>query len=181
MILAFDTYYFEDKAKTVCLTFMDWTDPKPTNSYEEILYEVAKYEPGSFYKRELPCILSLLDKIKKEIKSINVIIVDGFVILNDQNKLGLGGHLYRQLNSSIPVIGVAKSGFYDNKKNVKELLRGESKKPLYITAIGIDLENAFEHIKAMHGNFRMPTLLQMLDTKTKEKRGSNTLLNVLKK
>ena len=173
MTLAFDSYYSEDKAKTVCLAFKDWSDSKPTNIYEEITSGIAEYEPGAFYKRELPCILSLLDKIKPEIKEIKTIIIDGFVILNDQNKQGLGAHLFEKLDSKIPVIGVAKSGFHGNKKNVKELLRGESKKPLFISAIGIELETAFEHIKSMDGSFRIPTLLQTLDTKTKEKVGNN--------
>ena len=66
---------------------------------------------------------------------------------------------------------MAKSGFYGNNKNVCELKRGESKKPLFITALGMDLKTAFENVKSMHGNFRMPTLLQMLDTLTKEKSG----------
>lgn len=168
MILAFDTYYKEENAKTVCLVFNDWTDSKPMNIYEEILNGVENYEPGSFYKRELPCILSLLKKVEIEIKNITVIIVDGFVLLDDDNKLGLGGYLYKQLNSKIAVIGVAKSGFHQNKKNVKELLRGESEKPLYISAMGIELNKAFEHIKSMYGIYRIPKLLQILDSKTKE-------------
>jgi len=168
MILAFDTYYNDENAKTVCLVFNNWTDSEPTNIYEEILNGIEKYEPGSFYKRELPCILSLLKKVEIEIKNITAIIVDGFVLLDDDNKLGLGGYLYEQLNSKTAVIGVAKSGFYQNKKNVKELLRGESKKPLFISAMGIELNSAFEHIKSMYGIYRMPRLLQILDSKTKE-------------
>ena len=173
MILTFDTYYFEDKAKTVCLTFNDWGDSKPMNIYEETINEIEAYEPGAFYKRELPCILSLLSKIKTKVNSIEAIVIDGYVILDDHNKLGLGGHLYNELGFDTPVIGVAKSGFHGNNKNVKELIRGDSKKPLYITALGIDLESAFNNIKSMHGNFRMPTLLQVLDTKTKEKVGNS--------
>ncbi len=172
MILAFDTYYFNDKAKTVCVLFNNWTDTEAYNVYEEVISGIEEYESGAFYKRELPCILSLLNKIKKEIKVIEVIVIDGFVILDDQNKLGLGGHLYEQLASRIPIIGVAKSGFNGNKNNVLELIRGKSKKPLFITAMGMELETAFEHIKSMNGSFRMPTLLQVLNTKTKEKGGN---------
>lgn len=169
MILAFDTYYFDDKAKTVCVAFNNWADSQPANIYEEIINGVAEYEPGAFYKRELPCILSLLESIQREIKEIETIVVDGFVVLDDMNKLGLGGYLYKQLGATIPIIGVAKSGFHGNKKNVTELLRGESKKPLFISAMGIELETATVHIESMDGNHRMPTLLQILDTKTKEK------------
>lgn len=63
MILAFDTYYFNHKAKTVCVSFNCWSDIKPSNIYEETLQGINEYEPGAFYKRELPCILSLFNKI----------------------------------------------------------------------------------------------------------------------
>lgn len=167
MILAFDTYYFDDKAKTVCLSFHNWTDEHPVNIDTEIIGDIEAYEPGSFYKRELPCILSLLQKI--DVPEIEAIIVDGFVVLDDAEKPGLGAYLFEKLQGNTPIIGVAKTSFHNNKKNVRELYRGESKKPLYITARGIDLDEAHSKIKSMHGAFRMPTLLQLLDTKTKEK------------
>lgn len=166
MILAFDTHYLDDKAKTVMISFNDWTDNIPEDITTEITHGIAEYEPGSFYKRELPCILSLLDKT--ELEDVEAIIVDGFVILDDSEKVGLGGHLYEALGGRIPIIGVAKSGYHKNEKFVRKLFRGESKKSLYITAKGIELENAFNNIKSMYGDFRMPTLLQILDTKTKE-------------
>lgn len=166
MILAFDTYYFEDKAKTVMVAFNEWTDSTTTSIMEEVIGDVAAYEPGSFYKREMPCILSLLNQV--ELHNIHTIIVDGFVVLDDTGKSGLGGHLFDKLNGEIPIIGVAKSSFHNNKKFVRELCRGESKKPLYITAKGIDLDAAYQNIKSMHGEYRMPTLLQILDAKTKE-------------
>ena len=173
MILAFDTYYFDHKAKTVCLAFKNWNDKEPASIFEKIISGLAEYEPGAFYKRELPCILSLLTEIKSGIKEIEAIIIDGFVILDDHNKLGLGGYLYQYLDDKIPVIGIAKSGFRGNTKNVHKLIRGESRKPLFITALSMELESAYENIKSMHGDFRMPTILQILDTKTKEKVGNN--------
>ncbi len=168
MILAFDTYYFDDKAKTVCIAFEDWTNESNFKVYDEILENIAEYIPGEFYKRELPCILSLLEKIKLEVNNIELIIVDSFVYLDDDGKLGLGGHLFKALDGKIPIIGVAKTNFatIDNLK--KPLLRGDSQKPLYITAIGIDLEKATELIQNMEGKFRNPTILKLLDTLTKE-------------
>ena len=166
MILAFDSYYFDNKAKTVAVSFENWTDSEPSHIYTEILEGIADYEPGAFYKRELPCILSLLKQI--DLSKVYVIIVDSFVLLNDDGKLGLGGYLYDALDGRIPVVGVAKTGFHNNKKNVQELLRGESKKPLYVSAMGMTLSDAYEKIKSMHGEFRMPTLLQLMDQKTKE-------------
>jgi deoxyinosine 3'endonuclease (endonuclease V) len=166
MILAFDTYYFDNKAKTVCLCFEHWTDDKPTQIFEEIIEGIAEYEPGAFYKRELPCILSLLKKI--DIAIVDLIVVDSFVILDDAGKLGLGGHLYEHLGKKIPIIGVAKSNFAQNTQNKKAVLRGESLNPLFVTSLGIDLEQASENIKSMHGEYRLPTLLKLLDRLTKE-------------
>jgi len=165
MIIAFDTYYYSNKAKTVCLSFDHWEDNEPINVISEIIKGVSDYEPGAFYKRELPCILSLLKQV--DLSTVDCIVVDSFVLLSDEGKLGLGGYLYEALDKKIPIIGVAKSGFHSNKKNVAELLRGDSKKPLYISAIGVDLHEAYAKIGSMHGPYRMPTLLQVVDTETK--------------
>jgi len=168
MKLAIDTYYSENQAKTVCISFDNWDDSLPSNITEEFTKNFLEYEPGAFYKRELPCILSILDQF--DIEKIDVIIVDSYVLLNDAGKLGLGGHLYEAINKSTPIIGVAKSKFKDGTKFSKEILRGGSKKPLFISAIGIDLEEAANSIRSMHGEYRFPTLLQILDGKTKEKK-----------
>ena len=166
MILAFDTYYFDGKAKTVCLEFTEWSQSENFKVHTEIIDNVAEYIPGEFYKRELPCILSLLNKI--DLKKVEVIIVDGFVYLDDEKKYGLGGHLYEKLNQKIPIIGVAKTNFASIEKYKRSLLRGDSQKPLYVTAIGIDLEDAFQKVESMAGEFRMPTLLKEMDRLTKE-------------
>ena len=165
MILAFDTHYKDQKAKTVCVSFANWTDSEPCNIFSEILHGISEYEPGAFYKRELPCILSLLQKIPEG--SVDFIVVDGFVVLDDGGKPGLGAHLFNNLDQKVPVIGVAKSSFFENSKHVRELKRGSSKNPLYVTAMGVDLGEAYEMIKNMHGSFRIPTLLQLLDSQSK--------------
>ena len=174
MILAFDTYYFDNKAKTIAVSFNDWQDEEPLHIYSEIIEGVADYEPGSFYKRELPCIVSLLQQIN--IEEIDAIVIDGYTTL-EENKLGLGGHLYEKFDRKIPIIGVAKSQYQSNTSNYKALLRGESIRPLYISAIGISLEEAYIHIKMMHGNFRMPTLLQLVETRTKERNNELKMFN----
>jgi len=168
MKVAFDSYYYDDSAKTVGVSFLNWEDPKPLKIETEIKNDIAAYEPGSFYKRELPCILSLLKKFNLE--DIQFIVVDGYCILDDDGKLGLGGYLYESLDRKIPVIGVAKTKFRNNTKNAMELLRGESKKPLYISAIGMPLTLAHQNIKEMDGPYRMPTLLSVLDVYTKKEK-----------
>lgn len=166
MILAFDTYYFENKARTVCLSFDEWTGTESSKVYAEVLEDVAPYQPGEFYKRELPCILSLLKQIDN--KNIEAIIIDGFVFLDDDQKLGLGGHLYHALGATVPVIGVAKSNFATIEMNKREVLRGKSNRPIFITAIGLDVDQAAELIKTMSGVYRIPYILKTLDTLTKK-------------
>jgi len=166
MILAFDTYYYDGKAKTICLEFQQWNQSTDFKVHTEIIDNVAEYIPGEFYKRELPCILSLLNQI--DLKKVEVIIVDGFVYLDDEKKYGLGGHLYEKLNQEIPIIGVAKTNFASIEKHKRSLLRGDSQKPLYVTAIGIELEDAFQKVESMAGEFRMPTLLKEMDRLTKD-------------
>jgi len=165
MILAFDTYYYNGKAKTIAVSFNDWEDDEPTKIYTDIIEGVADYQPGSFYKRELPCILSLLKQVNLE--TVDLIIVDGYVILEEKH-LGLGGYLYQALEGKIPVVGIAKSEFVSKTSVFKKVFRGESKKPLYVTSIGVDTAAICNAIQRMHGNYRMPTLLQIVDTKTKE-------------
>lgn len=165
MILAFDTYYFGEKAYTVCLEFESWESDSYINCYSEIKTGVKEYISGEFYKRELPCILSLLSKIN--LANVEYIIIDGFVYVDDEGKLGLGGHLSESINFAIPVIGLAKTDFASIKMKKFSIIRGESTKPLYISAIGLDLENAANLVKSMHGDFRIPTLLKKLDVLTK--------------
>ncbi len=165
MILAIDVYYTEKGAKTVGVGFENWGDQSPMATFIDHNSEIAEYESGEFYKRELPCILRLLDQI--DLSQLDCIVIDGYVILNDTGKLGLGGHLYEILEHKIPIIGVAKTRFAQNEKNNRKVLRGESQKPLWITAAGIGLEEAAQKIQNMHGEYRMPTLLKQLDMLTK--------------
>lgn len=165
MILAFDTFYKDDTAKTICILFYNWHDEHPAEVLTDIMSPVAEYVPGAFYKRELPCILQLLQQV--DLDKIEVIIIDGYVVLDDAGTPGLGGHLYEQLKQRIPVIGVAKTRFANNRIHVAEVLRGESKNPLFITAAGIDLTVAAQYIKDMYGEYRMPALLKELDSLTR--------------
>ncbi len=172
MILAFDTWYDNaGKAKTVCLAFEHWHDAQPFAIHTAFMEHVADYTPGEFYKRELPCILDLLATLPY--KDIEAIIVDGFVFLDDEQKLGLGGHLYEALERKIPVIGVAKTNFASIDQLKKPVLRGESLKPLYVTAIGIDIETSAQHVKGMAGDYRLPALLKQLDQLTKQWNADN--------
>jgi len=167
LILAFDTYYFgNNKAKTVCISFAGFTETENFNVNSEILDDIPVYTSGEFYKRELPCILSLLKRM--DCNNLEVIIVDGFVFLDDNQKPGLGWYLYKELEFKVPVIGVAKNNFATIEKSKRVLLRGKSSRPLFITSVGIDVDVATELIKNMPGDHRIPDILKHLDSLTKE-------------
>ena len=166
MILAIDVHYREDFAKSVSIEFDNWAEENILQIHETIIDEVEEYVPGEFYKRELPCLLQVIKLSDRE--TIDLIIVDSYVVLNDEGKLGLGGYLYEALNKEIPVIGVAKKNFLSNTKNVREVLRGESQKPLYVSSIGIDIDEAAEKIQQMKGEFRLPEMLKLVDRKGRE-------------
>ena len=155
-----DVDYNENKnAIVACMGFEKWRDEKAVYAKTHFIEPIEPYEAGSFYKRELPCLLEAL----KNLTDIECVVVDGYVWLADENHAGLGMHLYNALGKKIPIIGVAKNFFTDTPK-VCELFRGESKKPLYITAVGMDLEVAKEAILEMHGKYRFPTLLKEVDS-----------------
>ena len=160
MIFAIDVDYRKNGAKIAGVLFEIWESEDVVEKYTLFTDHVAEYVPGHFYKRELPCIMSLLEHIPS---SITCIVIDGYVHLGSKKIPGLGKHLWDEFNGAIPVIGVAKSFFKDTPKNT-ELLRGRSTKPLYITAEGIDLEVAKKNIFKMKGKHRIPTLLKYVDT-----------------
>jgi deoxyribonuclease V len=164
MLAAVDVYYKSDFAKAVGILF-NWQDEDPLQLFEETMNGIAEYVPGEFYKRELPCILKLLKKITLE--NLEAIIVDGYVYLDDDKTYGLGAHLWQALDGKIPVIGVAKTKFHNNSNTVYEIRRGKSNKPLFISAIGINCQDAANCVKKMAGINRIPDILKKLDTQTK--------------
>lgn len=146
------------------VVFHDWSDDKPEQTCVSHITSVAKYVPGEFYKRELPCILQLLTENDLQ---PDCIIIDGYVYLDGSSKPGLGWHLYQALGRKVAIIGVAKSSFsaIDAAFGIS---RGGSIKPLYITSIGIDQTTAQASITGMHGKFRIPTLLKLVDQLCRE-------------
>ncbi len=130
---------------------------------------VAAYEPGAFYKRELPCLLAVLAQLPF---TPSLVIVDGYAWLGS-GRPGLGQHLYEALpaESRPPVIGVAKTSFHNNDLAVP-VLRGESKKPLFVTSSGMSSDDAANVLRTLHGAFRVPTLLHRVDTLCRAATGS---------
>jgi deoxyribonuclease V len=159
MIACTDVHYGETQAVAACILFRDWPDEHPFLELTERLEKSAPYEPGRFYRRELPALLPVIKSLPERPE---LILVDGYVWLGDESCPGLGAYLFDTLGGTVPVIGVAKTLFKDGPA-VRAVRRGASIRPLYVTAAGIDVNEAGELIVRMHGNFRMPTLLKKVD------------------
>lgn len=157
ILAAFDVHYLEDRrAAAAAVLFTEYSAAEPVAVYTHTLNEAADYLPGEFYRRELPAILTLLQKFDR---APDELIVDGYVMLGERP--GLGQHLYEYFDGTIPVIGVAKSRF--KGASGIEVYRGKSARPLYVTAAGMDPNVAAEKIHMMHGVHRLPTLLKRVD------------------
>ncbi|TQV88753.1 endonuclease V [Aliikangiella coralliicola] len=159
MKLAIDVQYEHNSSIVAGVLFPDWNSDTVHRTITKKIEGVAPYEPGSFYKRELPCILSLLEEIEE---TLDAIVIDGFVTLGADHSKGLGMHLYDAINQSTSVIGVAKKTFAGTPEEC-QIFRGTSQKALFVTAVGISLSEAKNLVVAMHGKNRNPTLLKKAD------------------
>lgn len=156
-IAALDVDYRPDAAVTACVLFETWSKEHVLESYTVTSPAAAEYAPGAFYERELPCLLAALGRLTAP---PTIVVVDGHVWLGPERP-GLGAHLHHALGGAIAVVGVAKNPFRGAPAH--EVLRGDSRRPLFVTAIGMPAEEAAAQVAAMHGPHRVPTLLRLVD------------------
>ena len=159
VIACTDVHYTNTRAIAACILFHDWSDAHPDLAITERVDDPAPYEPGRFYRRELPALLSVISKLTVRPE---VILIDGYVWLGDWDHPGLGAHLYKALDETGAVIGVAKNPFRPGPA-VQSVRRGTSARPLYVSAAGMDLNEAAARIVELHGEFRVPTMLKRVD------------------
>lgn len=156
MLIAVDVHYGDTAIRAALVGFAAWADASSAREVVETHPpDPAPYVPGAFFARELPYLSPL---IEKALDPIDLIVVDGYVWLGPDRK-GLGVHVHERFG--VPVIGVAKTSFAGAP--AQEVIRGASRNPLYVTAIGIAAHDAAAHIASMHGPFRIPTLLKRAD------------------
>jgi len=158
MLSCVDVDYRAEGAVAGCAVFGDWPASEPAATRVAGIAEVAEYVPGEFYRRELPCILAVLAELRNQ---PTVVLVDGHVWLRE-GVPGLGAHLHAAVDGAFAVVGVAKTR-YGTSSVATAVLRGESKKPLYVSAIGMDQAEAARCVRRMHGDHRLPTLLKFVD------------------
>ena len=159
MLVCLDVDYRGEGAVAAGLVFGNWVDASPTCEVVVSIGRVEPYEPGQFYRRELPCLLAVLESLERKPE---VVIIDGYVWLGEVGEPGLGAHLHRAIEGTSAIVGVAKTKFL-RARAVEEVFRGASRSPLHVTTVGIDLSGAAEKVRSMHGPHRIPTLLKRVD------------------
>lgn len=162
MIAVLDVDYRNPGARAAAVWASTWTDTTPVAQQTIDLPEVAPYVPGAFYRRELPCLLRVLE-LSAQLPEIAVI--DGYVWLDDAGRPGLGDYLYRAYQGKLAVVGIAKTAFAgaDQSTRIAHVFRGRSTRPLYVSAVGLLLESARQGVASMAGEHRIPTLVSAAD------------------
>jgi deoxyribonuclease V len=120
------------------------------------LPNVAAYQPGRFFARELPALRPVLD----DIGELALVVIDGYVDLDPSGRAGLGAYLHAQIH--VPVIGVAKTAFHTATHAIA-VHRGTAIRPLYVTSVGIPAEQAATLVARMAGPYRLPDALRRVD------------------
>ncbi len=160
MLVAVDVHYQDDSALTAVVGFAAWSDAAPT--FEERVRTdgaPAPYQPGAFFRRELPYLLEALTRVEHS-HPIEAVVVDGHVWLRP-GEPGLGARLFEAAEGRFAVVGVAKSAFAGG--SAVPVLRGGSRQPLFVSAAGMEAGRAAELVRGMHGEHRIPALLKRVD------------------
>lgn len=175
MIIALDSYYKDDLCNTSLVLFSQLDSSTPIYTDTIFTKNKEQYIPGQFYKKELPGIKKILEKFKKENpiwwSMVDMIITDSYVRLKlgDKEWDGLGEYLNNWLKKKKEeriIIGVAKTLFGDCNQISEIITRGKSKTPLYIQST-LSNKWAANLVKTMDGNYRIPTMLKLVDQKSR--------------
>jgi deoxyribonuclease V len=165
MIACIDAAYSESASSAACVVATDSRASAPTRHVTIRQGAPIPYEPGAFYKRELPLLLAVLQKAAPVPE---IIVIDGYVWLDANRRPGLGAHLYEALGASHTVIGVGKTAFQGAETWCAQVRRGTSTRPLFVSAVGMTSEQAAHIVRDMHGEHRIPTLIHRADTLARE-------------
>lgn len=149
-----DVQYGDDQAIVAVLVWrggVEW-------SHTLRLPAAAPYEPGQFYRRELPCLMAGIGCVPERFQP-DLYLIDGFVE-TAPGVAGLGMHLYRSLPQPVPVIGVGKTKFL-TAPSIEVSRFGRA--PLFVSAVGIGADKAVELIRDLPGEYRLPDLIRWTD------------------
>ncbi len=148
-------------ARAACVATREATFARIVVQQVASVPEVQPYTPGEFSLRELPPLRAVLEAIMSGgAERLAMIIVDGYVDLDPDGRPGLGSRVHDEFG--VPVIGVAKTAFATATHAVP-VRRGQSARPLFVTAAGITRPEAARLVGEMAGSHRMPDALRQAD------------------
>lgn len=159
MIACLDVHYSESNACAAAVVFKKWQAKTAQSEYSASVGPANAYEPGRFYLRELVPLTRVIETIGE---AVDVFVIDAYCSLDSDGAPGLGAHLHRALDESVAVVGVAKNRFR-NTDHARLVYRGDSSRPLYVTAVGMDPDRAADSIASMSGDYRIPNLMKQAD------------------
>lgn len=160
MLACLDVHYTGDHAHAAAVTFESWHSTSSLSQFTAALRQDAPYEPGNFFRRELPPLLAVLGRLPEEPQTI---LIDGYCVLSAEGEPGLGAHLSEKVSPDTTIVGIAKNRYRDST-HAAEVLRGTSKQPLFITAINMPQQVAAKHVHDMAGTHRIPMMIKAVDT-----------------
>ena len=163
LIACLDVQYADPRAAAACVALPSWQASEPEECGVRASDNVMPYEPGAFYRRELPCIEEVLKALRRVPE---ILVVDGYVWLGHEKK-GLEAYLFEVRQSLGAVVGIAKSRFV-GAEPVGEVFRGQSRRPLFFSAVGMELAEACARIEEMYGKFRVPWAMSEVDRLARE-------------
>lgn len=90
-------------------------------------------------------------------------ICEGTNLLNSLVAIALWGNYF----NCKPLLYSLRHSSISVEKLKRKVYRGNSRVPLYITAAGMDTDEAATQIAKMHGAYRIPTLLKQADSRSR--------------
>lgn len=167
MIALFDTQVEGTEEGAARVLIEAWTDSHPAFEKVTKVRGVKSYQPGAFYRRELPCMLAVLAKIRQ---LPSVLVVEGYVWTSPERAPGLGARLHEAIGARAPVVGIAKTPFagLTGSTVTRVVTRGRSGRPLFVSSLGMNLDEVARHVQAMAGSGRIPVALKWVDRLTRQ-------------
>jgi len=157
LFVAVDVHYVDDgTARAAMVAARDSRFSMICGADTAVTAVGAPYQPGEFYRRELPPLRAVLPSPG----TLALIVVDGYVDLDAAGRPGLGAYVHAEFG--VPVIGVAKT-LFKTATHAAQVLRGGSSRPLYVTAAGLPVADAARVVAEMAGGFRLPAALKLAD------------------
>ena len=157
VFVAADVHYLPSGgARAAAVVAADRTFSLLADTRIAVVPDVAPYQPGQFYLRELPPLHAALDGLP----GLGLLVIDGYADLDPDGRPGLGARASEEFG--VPVIGAAKTPFRTATHAIP-VLRGTSARPLYVTSAGIPRTEAAELVRQMAGRHRLPDALRRAD------------------